>query len=143
LREELTSSTDTKPKYFMNGTTVPSSLPAPELREERIRQRAYLLWRERGCPAGQDHDHWFLAQQELSTPASPPIAVIPAHADEVSPPLPHGRTLANRSSDPTHRFHSPAIAHDGRLDVVAGEARQRVRGRHIDSSLRPEAKKRK
>jgi hypothetical protein len=26
--------------------------------EERIRQRAYQLWQEEGCPEGQDEAHW-------------------------------------------------------------------------------------
>ena len=49
-------------------------------------------------------------------------------------------TVAAHLSDPTHRFHAPGSKHDIRLDVVAGEARQRVRGRHFGGSLRAQQK---
>ncbi len=49
-------------------------------------------------------------------------------------------SVANSLSDPAHRFHGTGPAHDDRLDVIAGEARQRVRGRHFDTSLRSSQK---
>jgi hypothetical protein len=30
-------------------------------REQRIRQKAYLIWQEEGCPDGRAGDHWELA----------------------------------------------------------------------------------
>jgi hypothetical protein len=50
-------------------------------------------------------------------------------------------TVAAHLSDPAHRFHAPGAVHDGRLDVIAGEARQRVRGRRFGGSLRSKPKK--
>jgi len=32
-------------------------------RDERIRQRAYQLWREEGCPAGREQAHWEMATE--------------------------------------------------------------------------------
>ena len=36
-------------------------------REESIRNRAYLIWKEEGCPQGQDLSHWLRAEQEIAT----------------------------------------------------------------------------
>ena len=33
--------------------------------EQRIRERAYAIWLEKGCPEGCDHEHWFLAEQDV------------------------------------------------------------------------------
>lgn len=35
--------------------------------ERQIRERAYQIWQEKGCPEGSDHEHWFLAEQEVAT----------------------------------------------------------------------------
>ena len=31
--------------------------------EQRIRDRAYRLWLEEGCPDGRDKDHWDMATE--------------------------------------------------------------------------------
>lgn len=33
--------------------------------EERIRQRAYELWEQAGCPHGQDEQYWHAAEAEF------------------------------------------------------------------------------
>ena len=38
-----------------------------EVDEQRIRERAYVLWEEANCPEGQADKFWNLAQQEIST----------------------------------------------------------------------------
>jgi hypothetical protein len=32
----------------------------------RIRERAYRIWIERGCPEGRDLEHWLLAERDLA-----------------------------------------------------------------------------
>jgi hypothetical protein len=122
----------------------PTSSPSPresEVPAERIRERAYFLWLEHGCPEGENLDHWLAAEREF-------FAVGPAAANE--PPSTFGeppslfsikKTVAAHLSDPTHRFHATGAVHDNRVDVIAGEARQRVRGRHFGGSLRATPKK--
>lgn len=92
--------------------------------ETRIRELAYFFWVDAGCPAGDDLTHWLAAETQvlLDTP-------VPAPANS-SPHFSIRETVAQHDSDPTHRFHDPSKSHDARTDVVAGEARQRVRGRH-------------
>jgi hypothetical protein len=36
-----------------------------ETREERIRGRAYAIWRKAGEPIGQDKEHWAKACEEI------------------------------------------------------------------------------
>ena len=33
--------------------------------EERIRQRAYQLWQDQGCPEGQAQTHWDRAREAI------------------------------------------------------------------------------
>lgn len=40
--------------------------PMSEDDEERIRERAYLLWEEEGRPFGRAVDHWLLAAREVA-----------------------------------------------------------------------------
>ncbi len=34
--------------------------------EERIRQRAYAIWEQEGCPEGRQEEHWQRAREELA-----------------------------------------------------------------------------
>ena len=38
--------------------------------EERIRERAYHIWKEEGCPEGRAEEHWEQARRALSTDGS-------------------------------------------------------------------------
>jgi hypothetical protein len=40
-------------------------------REDRIRQRAYRIWEDEGCPDGRDREHWDRAAQEVDGAGSP------------------------------------------------------------------------
>ncbi|RFC50668.1 MAG: Protein of unknown function (DUF2934) [Verrucomicrobia bacterium] len=100
---------------------------------EEIRTRAYFLWLDRGCPQGQHHTHWLEAERLQQRAAA--HVVDPAHHTI-------RMTVAANQSDPAHHYHSPASAHDDRVKVAAGEAPQRIRGRHFGGSLRPQAKPR-
>jgi hypothetical protein len=35
-------------------------------REHRIREIAYFIWLEEGCPNGRDHDHWQRASDRVA-----------------------------------------------------------------------------
>jgi hypothetical protein len=116
--------------------TAPATLPEPP--EEWIRERAYHLWLNRGCPAGEDLQDWFAAKAELEArPAS--VTSYPEEKYTVES-FSIRNTLDEHQSDPTHRFHAPSVAHDSRLNVAANEAPQRIRGRHFDNAPRKEKK---
>jgi hypothetical protein len=40
-------------------------------REERIREIAYFLWLEEGCPEGQADQHWAAAETTVTQPTPP------------------------------------------------------------------------
>ncbi|PGH53974.1 hypothetical protein CRT60_29520 [Azospirillum palustre] len=44
--------------------------------EQRIRDRAYAIWLEEGCPHGRDADHWAQAERAVLAEA----VVVPDHA---------------------------------------------------------------
>lgn len=52
--------------------------------EQRIRDRAYAIWQEKGCPEGSDHEHWFLAEQEIAG-TIPPNGTDQAEASHEAP----------------------------------------------------------
>lgn len=43
--------------------------------EQRIRERAYQLWEQAGCPHGRDGEFWLTAQAELAAPKAAPQPV--------------------------------------------------------------------
>ncbi|MFZ0604407.1 MAG: DUF2934 domain-containing protein [Roseiarcus sp.] len=47
---------------------------------DRVRERAYFLWLEEGCPDGQAERHWLAAETmiEADSPERTPIASEPA-----------------------------------------------------------------
>ncbi len=108
--------------------------------EDRIRLRAYFLWLEDNCPEGEDLAHWFTAEQELLAKEQAAVPKNPRSGKNAPAAFSIRHTLTDHQSDPAHRFHTAGAPHDDRLDVIAREARQRVRGRRFDNSLRSQPK---
>ncbi|MDA8249828.1 MAG: DUF2934 domain-containing protein [Rhodospirillales bacterium] len=52
--------------------------------EQRIRERAYQLWQQAGCPAGRSEDFWFAAQREIEGDV-PPVGDRPGGAIDYPP----------------------------------------------------------
>lgn len=52
--------------------------------EQRIRDRAYAIWLDEGCPHGRDADHWLRAERAILAEAAavpdvaPVVAVVKA-----------------------------------------------------------------
>lgn len=68
--------------------------------ERRIRERAYQIWQEKGCPEGSDHEHWFLAEQEVVVTAPPKTATkkAPAKASEAPKPATERKPRARKAA---------------------------------------------
>jgi hypothetical protein len=49
---------------------APESAPASRLSSERISERAYQIYRDRGGEHGRDTEDWFTAERELNGTAS-------------------------------------------------------------------------
>ena len=54
--------------------------------EERIRERAYHLWRQSGGQQGSEMDHWLQAEREMAEAA--PASAGPAQASKKAAPAP-------------------------------------------------------
>jgi hypothetical protein len=46
-------------------TDIPIGAAAKGVNEDRIRERAYLIWVDEGGPNGRELDHWLRAKWEL------------------------------------------------------------------------------
>ena len=57
-----------------------------EDREQSIRERAYAIWQQQGCPVGQSLDHWLRAEAEIVNDEALGIR----HEGKLQPPLPSG-----------------------------------------------------
>jgi len=49
-------------------------------REHRIREIAYLIWQEEGCPHGRDREHWLKACERVAIEEARPTATPPKPA---------------------------------------------------------------
>ena len=45
--------------------------PVMEVKDDRIRERAYLIWVDEGSPHGRELDHWLRAKWELEGEPKP------------------------------------------------------------------------
>lgn len=119
--------------------SVPTVQPEPP--EAWIRERAYYLWLNRGCPQGDDQQDWADAKAQLAAEAGPATTTLYPKTDDTLQHFSIRQTLDQHQSDPAHRFHAPSVAADARLNVAANEAPQRIRGRHFENAERKPGKK--
>jgi hypothetical protein len=61
--------------------------------EQAIRERAFQIWSESGCPNGQDDAHWLEAQREI---LSSSLGELGAAVSEVSAKLKKARASRKR-----------------------------------------------
>lgn len=54
-------------------------------REDKIREIAYLIWMEEGCPSGRDVDHWLKACDRVAIAEAVP-ADVPAKTAKPAKP---------------------------------------------------------
>jgi hypothetical protein len=59
--------------------------------EKRVRDRAYKLWQEEGCPEGREHVHWEKARELVAIEDNIDVTLKPIpHPDEFGP---HGEPV--------------------------------------------------
>jgi hypothetical protein len=52
-------------------TDIPLGTAEKVVNEDRIRERAYLIWVDEGSPHGRDLDHWLRAKWEIEGEPKP------------------------------------------------------------------------
>ena len=73
----------------MNPNT-PAASRESAISEAQIREQAYMLWLERGCPSGQELENWLMAKEHLERHA----LEVPSSARVLSAPFPNRHCLA-------------------------------------------------
>lgn len=64
--------------------------------EEQVKELAYSIWEQEGCPAGKHLEHYYHAKQRLEeresrlVPASNPVSTAPTSARAMSSPKSRG-----------------------------------------------------
>jgi Protein of unknown function (DUF2934) len=81
-----------------------------------VRERAYYLWLENGCPSHRDQEMWFAAKVLLHDQVN-------LHRQRLR------ETLEGRQEDEQVRLHETPAARDARPGVAQSGAPQRQRSR--------------
>lgn len=82
--------------------------------EQRVRERAYRIWQEQGCPEGQAEAHWELASELVAIEENHRLAMIPVDRD------PEDSSIAGERAEPA----GPAAAAAGELPTLTDEGEQ-------------------
>jgi hypothetical protein len=97
-----------------------SSPAAPAPTDADIRERAYYLWLDQGCPPNRDQEMWFAAKTLLHDQAN--------HQREQ---LQH--QLEELQAQRQFRLHADRTARDARPEVARSGAAQRQRSRAVQN----------
>ena len=64
-RTRKTNSTSKLAPHTASLSKTAKASASPTVRHEEIAQKAYLIWKSRGCPDGQAQQHWLEAEAFL------------------------------------------------------------------------------
>jgi hypothetical protein len=78
-------------------------------REQKIRERAHVLWEAEGRPEGREHDHWREAERQ----------VVAEEAGEGQPQAPDEAAVGSQGGPPADSLRNP----EPRSSSTAGAAR--------------------
>ncbi|EJW12412.1 hypothetical protein A33M_2103 [Rhodovulum sp. PH10] len=82
--------------------------------EQRVRERAYRIWQEAGCPEGQADANWELARELVAIEENQKLTTLPVERDPDDP------TLAAEEVEPA----GPAANAAGELPTLTDEGEQ-------------------
>ena len=69
--------------------------------EERVRQRAYRLWVEEGCPEGRSDAHWDKARELLAIEENQKLVTKPVQGEGSGDPVEPIEAIGNAGEFPT------------------------------------------
>ncbi|MFD2181270.1 DUF2934 domain-containing protein [Rhodoplanes azumiensis] len=55
--------------------------------EQRVRERAFRIWQEQGCPHGQAEVHWEMARKLVAIEESHDLTLVPVARDPQDPTI--------------------------------------------------------
>jgi len=88
-------------------------------REERIRGRAYEIWKREGSPPGRENDHWLEAEQELDAENTGAGSAV-SHDDDDKRAIPE--TKSNEAAAAAPAPHAPGEDLNARQDKLLDQA---------------------
>ena len=83
-------------------------------RDRRIRERAYRLWQEEGCPEGRADVHWDMATELVAIEDNHKVATEPVHP-------PHGRGPTGEPIEPIE-----AVENAGEFPTMTDQGEERT-----------------
>lgn len=82
--------------------------------EQRVRERAFKIWQEQGCPDGQAEVHWEMARELVAIEENQDLTLVPVARDPDDP------TIAADEVEET----GPAANAIGELPTLTDEGEQ-------------------
>lgn len=55
--------------------------------EQRVRERAFKIWQEQGCPDGQAEAHWEMARELVAIEQNQDLTLVPVARDPEDPTI--------------------------------------------------------
>jgi hypothetical protein len=103
--------------------------------EERVRERAYQIWQEQGCPEGQADAHWELARELVAIEDNHRMAMMPVARDLEDPTIAADR--AEPAGPAAAQGELPTLTDAGEQSYPPGhEAEQAARASQPPDELR-------
>lgn len=68
--------------------------------QQRIRDRAYAIWVEEGCPHGRDTDHWLQAERDIAVSLTDTAPAALATAMDTEPAAPKPKRARTGTATP-------------------------------------------
>jgi hypothetical protein len=91
-------------------------------REQRVRERAYLLWDQEGRPSGREQEHWERAVRDLSKEEA--VSRLPDEAVAGdTPPPPQSGNVAPAVEEPTPLPQTASLNRAGKTAAKKPHAR--------------------
>jgi len=87
--------------------------------EERVRQRAYRLWVEEGCPEGRSDAHWDKARELAAIEDNRKLATKPVRGEGSGDPVEPIEAIENAGEFPTLTDHGEEQAAPKRRRAAA------------------------
>src|SRR5215813_2230462 len=104
-----------------------AGVPAMDDFEERVRQRAYRLWVEEGCPEGRSDAHWDKARELVAIEENQKLVTKPVQGEGSGDPVEPIEAIENAGEFPTLMDQGEEqVAPRGRAGALRAPAKRKT-----------------